>query len=66
MELSVQEAHRWAETRQLQRQARAGRERVHRFYFHAMASLGHRLSAWGERLQERYSNESSAQATQSA
>jgi hypothetical protein len=66
MEQSVREAHQWAETRRLQGQARAGRERVHRFYFDAMSSLGCRLASWGERLQERYNSEGSAQATQSA
>jgi hypothetical protein len=66
MKQSVREAHQWAEARRLQRQAMTRRIRVHRFYFDAMSSLGCRLASWGERLQERYSSEGSAQATQSA
>lgn len=66
MDLSVQEAHRGAEAQRLQRQAKAGREGSLRLYSGAMAWLGHRLSTWGERLQERYSPEGSAPVAQSA
>jgi hypothetical protein len=66
MKQSVREAHQWAEARRLQRQVRAGSGKLHRFYSDVMSSLGGRLASWGERLQERYSSEGSAQATQSA
>lgn len=62
MKQSVREAHQWAETRRLQRQAGVARGRVHRFFFDAMSALGHRLASWGERLQERFSTEGSTQA----
>ncbi len=65
MQMAVRDAHQWAETRRLQRQARGGRNGVQRFYFDALASLGTRLMSWGQRLQERYSSEGSAQAAQS-
>lgn len=65
MDMALREAHQWAETRRLQRQAKGAQNRIHRFYFDALASLGYRLASWGERLQERYNNEGSAQATQS-
>jgi hypothetical protein len=66
MDIALRDAHQWAENRRLRRQARAGRKQVHHFYFDAMSSLGCRLASWGERLQERYSSEGSAQAPQSA
>jgi hypothetical protein len=65
MEMAVRDAHRWAGNQRLQRQAKAGRSKIQRFYFDALVSLGTRLASWGERLQERHSREGSAQATQS-
>ncbi len=65
MDMAVRERHQWAETRRLQRQAKEGRSRTQRFYFDALASLGYHLASWGERLQERYNSEGSAQAAQS-
>jgi hypothetical protein len=65
MDMALREAHQWAENRRLQRQVKEGRKRTERFYFDALASLGYHLASWGERLQERYNSEGSAQATQS-
>ena len=62
----VKDALRDARLQRLQHQAQAGRERRRRFYFGALAWLGNHLTAWGERLQERYSTDSSAPMPQSA
>lgn len=59
MHAKVQEAQREAEAQRLQRQAGAVRARRDHFYCVALAQLGQRLSAWGERLQERYGAEGS-------
>lgn len=59
VDMKVQEAQRDAEAQRLQRQAGAVRARRDHFYSVALAQLGQRLSAWGERLQERYRAEGS-------
>jgi hypothetical protein len=64
MNTALRERHQRAEVRRLQRQLKGG-SRLQRFYFDVLASLGHRLASWGERLQERYGSETSAQAMQS-
>jgi len=62
----VKDALRDARLQALQRQAQAGRERRRRFYFGVLVWLGNHLTAWGERLQERYSTDGSAPMPQSA
>lgn len=64
MDMAVRDAHQWAETERLRREAAEGRSRLQRFYFDLLAALGHRLAVWGERLLERYDAEGSTQATQ--
>jgi hypothetical protein len=59
MDLSVHEARRDARKRRLQREAGAGRETSHHFYFRALARLGQHLTSWGARLQERYNADES-------
>jgi hypothetical protein len=46
---------REAQRERLARLALAGRERHDRFFCWALTWLGHRLVAWGQSLQERYS-----------
>lgn len=66
MDLSVREALSQAESDRLRRLARATGARPHRFYFDALAWLGHHLAAWGQRLQERYGPEGRTSVRQSA
>ena len=66
MQSTLKERHRRADARRLGRQARAGREKSHRFYSGALAALGYRLATWGEGLQDRYGTEGSASVSQSA
>jgi hypothetical protein len=61
MDIALRERRQRAEARRLQREIKGG-TRLQRLYFDALASLGHRLASWGERLQERYGGEASAQA----
>jgi hypothetical protein len=63
---TVRAAHREAESYRLLCKAKAECGRSRRFYFGVMAWLGHRLTAWGQYLQERYSAEDSAPMPQSA
>ena len=66
MDMSVQDAYRQVRADRLGRRARAGRERCHRFYSGALASLGCRLTTWGEVLQERHGTEATPSVSQSA
>jgi hypothetical protein len=63
---TVRAAHREAESYRLLCKAKAGCERSNRFYFGALAWVGHRLTAWGKYLQERYNVEDTAPVPQSA
>ena len=66
MQLNVQQAQREVNRYRLQRQARMARGKGRRFYCTLLASVGGRLAVWGRRLQERYSQETSARLPQSA
>ncbi len=47
------------EERQIMEQALLAQETPAPFYFGALAGLGRQLTDWGERLQDRYTNEAS-------
>jgi hypothetical protein len=66
MDMSVHDAHRQVQADRLGRRARVGHERRHRFYSGALASLGCRLTTWGEILQERHGTDGTASVSQSA
>lgn len=66
MDMSVQDAHHQARANRLGRRARAGRHKRHHFYSGALASLGCRLTTWGEVLQERHGADGTASVSQSA
>jgi hypothetical protein len=66
MHKNVEDRVRAAESRRLWKQSRAQGRAGYRFYFRAMAGLGYRLTAWGERLEQRYSTDSSAPVPHSA
>ena len=66
MDMNVEERRRGTESRRILGRSRTGRRAGHRFYFSALAKLGNRLSAWGERLEERYGTDGSAPVPQSA
>ena len=66
MDLSVREALGQAESDRVRRLAKASSARQHRFYFIALAWLGHRLATWGQGLQERYGPEGRTSMRQSA
>jgi hypothetical protein len=66
MELNVQERRHETESSRLLGRSNARRESVQRFFCGALARFGNHLSAWGERLEERFSTEASAPARQSA
>jgi hypothetical protein len=57
---------REAERYRLVHKGLAGHERGNRFYSGALTWLGHRLVAWGRRLQERYGTAAPASMPQSA
>jgi hypothetical protein len=64
--LNVKESHREAESYRLLCKVKGSCERNPRFYFGALAWLGHRLMTWGEYLQDRYSADGTAPVPQSA
>ena len=66
MDQTVKAAHREAASYRLLCKVKANCGRNYRFYFGALAWFGHRLTAWGQYLQERYSAEGSAPVPQSA
>lgn len=66
MDLSVREALGQAESDRVRRLAKASGARQHRFYFVALAWLGHQLASWGQGLQERYGPEGRTSIRQSA
>ena len=66
MDMSVQDTHRQVQADRLGRRARARRGRSYRFYSSALASLGCRLTTWGEVLQERHGTDDTASISQSA
>jgi hypothetical protein len=65
MDMNVEKAHLQAARHRLWRQAQGDRRTSRRFYFGALAWLGYRLAAWGQRLQARYSSEGSTPMPQS-
>ncbi len=46
------------EQRQLIEEAMLARETIEPFYYEVLAGVGRQLTAWGERLQERYDHAS--------
>ena len=63
--LNVEEAHRDARARRLQRQISSGRRGSRALLGDALAWLGQRLTSWGEQLQQRYGTERSVREPQS-
>jgi hypothetical protein len=66
MNLRVAGEHEDAEASRLASMAMAGRERSQRLCCGAMSWLGRRLITWGQSLEARYSQASSAPVPQSA
>lgn len=66
MELNVQERHHEAEASRLLGRSKVRGQAVQRFCSGALVRFGNHLSAWGERLEERYSADAAAPVRQSA
>lgn len=66
MNMRVAGEQKDAEASRLASMAMAGHERSHRLCCGAMSWLGRRLIAWGQSLETRYSQASSAPVPQSA